>query len=352
MDNRIVYINGRFLSQRQTGVQKFAFDQTLALSKKFHICVLVPKCVDISNLPKEFNAKNVGRLKGHLWEQVELYVFLKLMKSPDLFTFSGLPPIFYKDSIFTIHDVSFKHNPEWFSLGYRLWYGFAYRILSLVSKKVITVSEFSKNEISKFYPVMRSKIVVVYNRIPLFSSEERVDTHERGEYVLLVSSLDPRKNINNYIEAFTKANSGNYRLIVVGGTGNAFKFNFPKDKLVNVTFTGYVDDSELEELYKGATAFIYPSLYEGFGIPPLEAMSVGCPSIVSNMASIPEVCGDAVLYFDPTSIKSMVDATEKILGDKDLREKISTKGYEQIDIISRRIERYNIIKVANESFTS
>lgn len=347
----IIYVNGRFLSQRQTGVQKFALQQLNILAEYFDVVVLVPYNADFSNLSKKISVTKVGKLKGHLWEQVSLYLYLKSLDNPMLITFSGLPPLLYRQSIFTIHDLSFKFEPSWFNFYYRLWYGFAYYLSTKFAKGIITVSEFSKNEIEKYYPSSAGKLHIVYNISPGIVGEMK-KTSYKSDYILLVSSLDPRKNISSYIDAFIDANLHDYKLVIVGGGGDAFKFKFPDEIRNNVVFAGYVDDFELMNLYEGASAFVYPSLYEGFGIPPLEAMSVGCPCIVSSVASIPEVCGDAVLYFDPYSKDSMSEATKQILTDLSLRENLVKKGYNRLHLIHRQSKKYGIIKVINESFAS
>lgn len=345
-----IYINGRFLSQPITGVQKFCHQQLLKLSKTHDVTVLLPKNADSSLLPECVKYLYVGSLTGHFWEQIELPLFLYRKKNASLMSFSGLSPVLYKNSIFTIHDLSFVKNPKWFSLPYRIWYGFAYSLLSRTCNRVITVSNFSKSEILKKYPRLKGRIDVVYNISPEIDEKECVNYNSQyGEYILLVSSLDPRKNIKSFIEAFNMSKMQGYNLVVVGGSGKAFKIDYPSLDFPNIHFLGYVDDEKLISLYKKAHLFAYPSLYEGFGIPPLEAMSMSCPCIVSNVASLPEVCSDAVLYFDPYSIESMTSAIKQGLEDISLRQILVVKGKARLAELKKIENQYSIERVINES---
>ncbi|HBE5886676.1 TPA: glycosyltransferase, partial [Escherichia coli] len=184
-----------FLSQPITGVQKFCHQQLSKLAKTHDVTVLLPKNADASLLPGHVKFVYVGKLTGHFWEQIELPLFLYRKKNALLMSFSGLSPILYNNSIFTVHDLSFVENPKWFSLPYRIWYGFAYSLLSRTCQRVITVSNFSKTEILKKYPRLKDRIDVVYNISPeIDDSEPAPQGISYGKYILLVSSLDPRKN--------------------------------------------------------------------------------------------------------------------------------------------------------------
>ncbi|MDW2056807.1 glycosyltransferase family 1 protein [Vibrio sp. 506] len=350
IDSNKLYINGRFLSQRFTGVQKFALQQIVDISDKYDVCVLVPKNADVSVLPENINYRRVGLNSGHLWEQFDLRLFLLMRKSPLLLTLSGLPPILYKNSIFTIHDLSFKHEPSWFSFGYRVWYGFAYEIVTRYCLRIITVSNFSKNELLNYYPSSKDKISVVYNKVPSFNSVTDNNQDTKSKFILLVSSLDPRKNIKSFINAFVSSENTDYKLLIAGGSGSAFKFEYPSHVYPNVEFLGYVDDDKLAELYSSATLFAYPSLYEGFGIPPLEAMSNGCPCVVSDVSSIPEVCGDAAYYFDPGSAESIKNAINEVIGSDKLKDELVRKGFTRLEFLNNNPNDYTIERALNESF--
>lgn len=197
------------------------------------------------------------------------------------------------------------------------------------SKKIITVSEFSRREISEYYHLNKDKFIIISNAVSWKKRSSSKD--EKNKYILTVSSLDPRKNLIRLIRAFNDLDISDYRLIIVGAGNKNFK-NEELNNLIqdNIELKGYVTDDELKVLYQEATLFVYPSIYEGFGIPPLEAMTMGCPTVVSNETSLPEVCGDASLYIDPYDINSISGAIMSVIKDKDLQNKIIKKGYDNI----------------------
>jgi glycosyltransferase involved in cell wall biosynthesis len=148
-----------------------------------------------------------------------------------------------------------------------------------------------------------------------------------GGYLLAVGSRNPNKNVRALLDAFTRLPAdSNLKLVIVGGSNRQVfadsAFDYPQGAL----HIGYQDDGALKSLYRHAVALVFPSLYEGFGLPPLEAMACGCPVAASSTAAIPEVCGDAVLYFDPHSIDSIAQALQRLLDDTDLREQLRQAG--------------------------
>ncbi|MFL9482453.1 glycosyltransferase family 4 protein [Chitinophagaceae bacterium LWZ2-11] len=320
-----IYINGRFLTQKVTGVNRFGIEICKALQKAgLEFTVIVPV---YCNNTYDFNIVRYGKLKSHFWEQISLFWFLKKKRSPLLINFSGLGPLFYKKQIITIHDLSFYHEPKWFSKKYYFFYSRATPIIAKNCLKILTVSEFSKGEIIKWLKVKANKINVVYNAV---GSEHYEDLNKKENYILAVSSLDPRKNYKRLIQAFNSKELEYVSLYIVGKDENNFRKDFTTQSRKNVFFLGYVDDKKLHELYVNAIAFIYPSLYEGFGIPPLEAMSKGCPVIVSEIPVLKEICGDAAMFVDPYSVESIKKGILRITIDQELRRSLVGKGYEQI----------------------
>jgi len=201
------------------------------------------------------------------------------------------------------------------------------------SHRVITDSLFSKQELIELLDFPAERVDVVYP----FVSPELLDlakaierpTEGRGDYALMLSSLNPRKNARRTIEGFTRAAVPDLRLVLVGDVGGIYS-DLPLQGVVNerIELRGSVDDAELVRLYKGARLFLYPSLYEGFGIPPLEAMTCGCPVLAARAASLPEVCGDAALYVDPLSVEDIADGIRRLAGDEDLRRTLVKRGRE------------------------
>lgn len=306
----MIYINGRFLTRPMTGVERYAYmicKTMAAMGQNFIVvCPNIPlqSSYDISGL----QIVHFGRGNSHFWEQCVLPFFFIKKKNYLLLNFTGLGPIFIRHKIMTIHDLSFLENPKWFSLPYYLWYKLMTPLAVRTSKHIITVSQFSKNEILRFYPFIKAKnISVAY----CDADEKKFHLiHEKPpiseKYVLAVSSLDPRKNFDRLIEAFEKLPE--YNLFIVGKRNRVFtREDFSNKENKNIRFLGRVSDEELLNLYNQAACFIFPSIYEGFGIPPIEAMHCGCPVLAADIPVTREVCGDAALYFNPYSVKSIRD---------------------------------------------
>jgi glycosyltransferase involved in cell wall biosynthesis len=334
----MLVINARFLSQKISGVQRYAIE----LSKKLKIIApginfVAPRNIIHHALAEELEAERYGVLTGHLWEQIELLKYLKLNHDPLLLNFSGLSPLFYRNKITTIYDLAFLRHPEWFSYKYYYFYKTLLPWSIKHSIALVTISNFSKKEINEVLHVPMDKIHVAYCSIPeIFGKVSNEHTAEK-RYVLTVSSIDPRKNINNLILAFNRLNINNLELIIIGSENNVFKKQDYK-KLIqannNIHFTGYLSDDELIRLYKNAILFIYPSFYEGFGIPPLEAMALGCPAIVSKTTSLPEVFGNAAYYIDPYDINDIANAIMEVSRNMNLRSDLISKGYERVKLFS------------------
>lgn len=342
-----IYINGRFLSQKITGVQRYAeeitksLDNSLNEKKEYEYIILVPKNV-IRNLSlKNIKIKKVGYLKGHLWEQIELPFY---SKDGMLLNFCGCAPIIKKNQIVTIHDAAVCVMPKSFSFLFRNWYKLMFYIVGKRAKKIFTVSKFSKREINKYFDIPLEKIEVTYNGIDhmkTIKSDETIFTKfniEKNNYVLAVSSLNPSKNFKLILETAKILPEINF--VIAGGTNSTvFKeqgFNITP----NVKFIGYVNDEELVALYKYASCFVYPSIYEGFGIPPLEAVFYDCPIILSDIEVFKEIYGDTVLY---CNLKDANVLKEKILLADNMK-KVLTSKYKELKI---KYRWSNILKKIN-----
>ncbi len=233
--------------------------------------------------------------------------------------------------IVTVHDISFRLFPEYFTRGAAF---FKRANLPRALKKsdgIITVSDFTAGEILKYYPKTdKNKLFAVPLGINQPKTELVNKTDEQPTFVLFVGTIEPRKNIIMLIRAMERLWKGgcDAKLIIAGKQGWLWEetVNYAKsgsfaDKII---FTGYITDSELEELYKNASLFAFPSLYEGFGLPPLEAMSRGLPVISTTSASLPEALGDAAYYADTE--ENFSEGIEKILTDSSFRERLCEKS--------------------------
>jgi len=219
------------------------------------------------------------------------------------------------------------------------------------AKGIFTISQASKDDIIKEYGVPGGRVTVTYPGIKavltgLTMSELSSKYGIKRDYVLFVGTLQPRKNIVRLIEAFSKLNKPDLDLVIVGKKGWKFEeiLAAPKKFEIEnkVKFLDSVTDEDLPAFYKNAVCFVLPSLYEGFGLPVLEAMNYGCPVVTSNVSSLPEAGGDAALYVDPLSVDDIKKNLELIINDKELRNKLIKKGYEQV-------KKFNWEKTARET---
>ena len=206
---------------------------------------------------------------------------------------------------------------------------------------IISISENTKRDIVRFWKIPEDKIEVIYNGIDRDKFKPR--KVEPSPHIIYVGSERPRKNLVRLIEAFgeVKRVYPELKLVKVGGWGRSRVFREMTMKKIkelsledDVIFTGDVDDEKLSELYSSSLLLVYPSLYEGFGLPPLEAMACGCPVCASNTSSIPEVVGDAGVLFDPYSVEDMKNAIVKVLSDETFRRSLIEKGFERVSMFS------------------
>ncbi|MHB1952986.1 MAG: glycosyltransferase family 4 protein [Sulfobacillus sp.] len=332
-----VYVNGRFLTQSITGVQRYAQEALDAIDDLLGKApydnaswtVLAPKGTRIAKAWKNIRFRNVGHLHGHIWEQFELPWYAS---DGLLLTLCGAPSVFHRRHIPTIHDAAIYDRPDGYSFLYRAYYRIIYRLSVGRSLAIFTVSEFSRNRIAEVFQIPKERIIVTYNgadhitrSLPSEDASALISASIKHPYILAVSSMNPNKNFAIVAKLAELLANSDIRIVVAGGT-NPRVFGNTGSMPDNVQWLGYVSDDDLKALYRNATCFIFPSLYEGFGLPPIEAMALGCPVIASNAASIQEICGDAALYFSPTSPEDIKRKVMTILRDKPLTCKMSIDG--------------------------
>ncbi|EIF32782.1 glycosyltransferase [Burkholderia sp. Ch1-1] len=331
-------INGKFASQRITGVQRVGYELAVAFQHLFphgtDLPLLVPPNARTDAVFP--NAKVIGRrLKGSLWEQFSL-PFATGRRT--LLSLCNMGPLFVRRQVVMVHDVAIYDLPQNYSWKYRLWYRVALSLLKRNARHIVTVSEFSKKRIVERLGIDASRISVVLNGVDHFEKISpdtailsRLNLQKDG-YVLAVGNLSVGKNLPRILTAVERLNdSHDWKFVVVGGCdlrvfNSGAKVGFDLSK--NIVPAGFVSDGELRALYENAACFLFPSLYEGFGLPPLEAMSCGCPVIVSREASLPEVCGDAALYCDAYSVDDIVDKVTQMMADPAARETWRQRGRE------------------------
>ena len=335
-----VFINGRFLTQPITGVQRSArmllssLDALLETGEidrsLFHYTCLVPPACQENPGWRQIELRRVGRLNGNLWEQIDLAA---AARGRLLFSPCNTGPFLHLNQVTVIHDASVFAAPEAYTFSFRLKYQFLIRWLAHFGRLVITDSEFSQREIARWCRLDPQRIVVnklgcdhILGVEPDSSALARFNL-EGKRYLLAVGSQSRHKNLALLADAARLLGPQDYEIIVAGGT---FQRVFQGQELPlppGMRQIGYVTDSELRALYQAALGFIFPSYYEGFGFPPLEAMACGCPVIISRAASLPEVGGDAALYCDPFDPRSLADQVRALLQMP--RPQISTRAREQ-----------------------
>ncbi len=258
-------------------------------------------------------------------------------------------------SVFTLHDLIFLFHPETHKPLNRWFLTLMMPRFLRAADAVIAVSECTKRDAVRFYGIPEEKITVIYEGVnPRFrpaSPETIASVRARynlpEHFILYVGTIEPRKNLTALLEAFHHLlATHDLRLVIVGKKGWLYEGFFRRLRELGlgnrVIFTGYVPDEDLPAIYSAAELFVFPSLYEGFGLPVLEAMACGVPVICSNTSSLPEVAGDAALLVDPTDVRALAGAMEQALTDEALRVTLRARGIE-------RAQRFTWARAAQET---
>jgi len=352
--------------KHRVGSGQYAFEllHQFAKSEKYHFLVYL-KDKPLFDLPKEsvnFKYKVFGPKR--LWTQFALPISLTFSLSrhsagqkPDVFfSMTHYGPRFSKvPYVVTIHDLSYLRYPEMFKKNdlYQLTNWTKYSVKN--AAHIIAVSQTTKDDIVKNYHVSPSKITVTYegydeNRFepqPKSKVESVKSKYKIKEgYIIFVGTLQPRKNLERLLEAFSSlvhrssnSQTMNYELrtmnlVIVGKKGWMYDQIFEKVKMLklqdSVIFTDYVPDVDLPALISGAQAYILPSLWEGFGLPVIEAQACGVPVVVSNASSLPEIVGDSGILIDPNSADSIASGIKNVLTNNQTRSDLVEKGFENI----------------------
>lgn len=322
-----ICINSRIVANQITGVQRYLLEILRRLPRD-SIRLVAPH-------------SRLGGARGHLWEQaiLPLRSHGHLLWSP-----SNTGPLTVSRHVVTIHDVVPMDHPEWMNPRFAAWYRFLTPKLVQRVSRVIAVSEFTKSRLLETTGISSDRVI----SIPLavdkrFAPQDVNLAHQAisqlslptSRYVLSVGSLEPRKNLGRLLRAWETICHklpDDIWLVVSGAKGKSLVFqDVPEIKTLpkRVFLTGHVPDELLPSLYAGALAFAYPSVYEGFGLPPLEAMASGTPTLVGDRTSLPEVVGDAAVQVDPFDVESIADGLFRLIEDSSLWIELKRKGLER-----------------------
>ena len=343
---RPIVINGRYLSQVVTGVQRYSIEVVRAMDWMLASGELqaMPEPVEILTPPgtpeihqfRAMRVRAVGWGSGQVWEQTALPCFCR---GKLLFTPGGGAPLLHRHGVYTIHDAGVFATPNAYSPRYGAWYRWHHRrAVRNPSLRLLTVSEFSKRELVRWLGVDAARIQVtpLGHEHALEAAADPAVLERLGlepqTYILGVGSTNMNKNFHSLLTAFRqlrrllpKEHAATCHLVVAGGA-NTRIFKETAVPQPGVIHTGYLHERELRALYENAACFVFPSSYEGFGLPPLEAMTLGCAVACSNSASLPEVCGEAAIFFDSNHSEEMADAMVSLLLDPALRKQMVARG--------------------------
>ena len=253
-------------------------------------------------------------------------------------------------TVVTVHDLSFVRYPEAFRPLHRLYLQTMTRRSVFQARRIITDSYSTRNDLVRLWGVPADRISVVpigvadeYRPVPVAEVERfRRQRSLPDRFVLYLGTLEPRKNVMAVVEAFARwvqtTRDRQVWLVVAGAKGWDYQSIFARVQALGISnrvlFPGYVPAVELPAWYRAAEVFLYPSLYEGFGLPPLEAMACGTPVITSNTSSLPEVVGDAALLVDPYDVEAIAEALARLLEDKELRQRLREAGLARARLFS------------------
>ncbi|MGK7345527.1 MAG: glycosyltransferase family 4 protein [Candidatus Nitrospinota bacterium M3_3B_026] len=302
---------------------------------------------------------NENHLVGDLWESLWLPGMLRkrgvdVFHGPAFMIPLRLPAM---RAVVTIHDIVAFIKPETVPLKYAMYMRFLISLVARKADRIITPSQSTKKDLVNILSIPEERINVVYEAVsgkfrPAGDAGVRADVKRRfgirDRYMLFVGNLEPRKNLVRLLRAFEAARErlgGAYQLVICGKKGWLYKDilkTFREVDKGDVILTSYVSDPDLVGLYQGADMFVFPTLYEGFGLPVLEAMACGAPVINSNVSSLPEISEDASILIDPLDVESISEAMVRLAFSESLRDELREKGL-------RRAARFSWTETARKT---
>lgn len=322
-----IAINGRFLTQKLSGVQRYSREMVSALDRLISDPanglnghdwrLIVPPQADPAFRLQAIKVTQVGKRSGHLWEQVDL---ARAAKGARLVNLGNSGPILHPNKTVIIHDVAVFRTPANFGRRYRVMHKLMSRAMAKTAR-IGTVSQFSRSELSNVLGVPADQVFVAYNGCDHLLGRPRSDgvlealDLKPGGYFLFVGTPAPNKNLPVVMRAFSRLARPDVKLVIAGSLDRTVFGGDGAANLDGVVTAQGRSDADIAALYAGAAAHLFPSVYEGFGIPPLEAMANGCPVLAADIPVIREVCDDAARYFLPHDESALAELMGRVLDD-------------------------------------
>lgn len=330
----MIAVNARFLTQELSGVQRYATELSIRLKTRLgkDVIFLAPKNIKMYETAQKLDVITIGEHTGYPWEQWDLPLWLRKHGSPLLLNLANMAPLAYRNKITVVHDLIFLSYGDDNARFRSKLYSITIPIILKTSKHCVTVSEYSMDEISKHYHIPKEKISIVPPAASEKMTQRGIESLREEKYFFCLGSCSRSKNLGFTLESFVRfsVKHPGISLYVGGYDSSAQKFeekglgryvHHPSIRLL-----GRLSEEELIAYYSNAIAFVFPSLSEGFGIPPLEAQSCGCPVIVSNVTSLPEMYGNSGLTCNPQDLNDL-EAKMELTLDKSIRTELIEKGY-------------------------
>jgi glycosyltransferase involved in cell wall biosynthesis len=329
--------------ERRTGIEEYSYQIIKHLRDKLGDCevrLYLKKAQKIDfEIPSNWKLKTIKF--PYLWTQFGLSLEMLLHPLDVLFIPAHVVPIFHaKKTIVVVHGLEFEFIPKAYSFWARMYMRWSIKSSCRWAKKIIAVSENTKKDLVRLYKVPEGKIEVIYEGIEPIRNYElnsNLRTMLNTKCLLFIGRLEERKNITGIIKAFDILKEKYkipHKLILAGKPG--YGYENIKEKIENseyknnIILAGYVGEEEKQELLKNAEVFLFPTFYEGFGLPILEAEALGVPVVASNNSSIPEVLGNSAILVNPKKPEEIAEAVWKILSDENLRDNLIRKGLENV----------------------
>jgi glycosyltransferase involved in cell wall biosynthesis len=356
-----VWINARFLARPVSGVERVARELLAAVAERLDeygtwttpygrplsFRLIAPASSKAESPWPKLRLHRSGAGGGHAWEQTSL---LAATRGGWLVSLCNTGPMLKRRHIIFFHDAQTFAIPENFTWRFRLWYRLLFSVAGRRAAAILTNSDYSRDELVKRVGLDPARISPTWlgvehvRRVPPDPGVFTKHNLPEAPYLLAVSSVNPNKNFSSVLRALELLGADAPPCVIAG---QRYDRVFGQSGLDTrrVTHVGYVSDAELYALYSRAMCLLFPSFYEGFGLPPVEAMALGCPAIVSNTSVLPEICGDAALYCDPAKPETLAAAIGRLRADPGVRADLVARGRERVRLFSWSNGAESLLKV-------